>query len=353
MNLRMETLTPVHIGCGEVLSRYSDYVFKNYYVHYIDHDKLENTLFQLDGDGKLIDEFVEVIRSQSGDSRSNRYDLKQFLTDNKLDMEEYTYLKIKSSDEIKEEIHKSIRSGSQPIIPGSSVKGAIRTALLYSHLQSNDYDLKKMEKGYKGEDVFGSYAKDIFKYLYVSDNVIPFKKEDIQIYRTIQYDIKEKKELMSIPREVLKSGSCNMVKIQSKAKHNFHNLGAEFDYLYEGNEDIILNKVNKFTLSILEREISVLRKVNDDRLNPIINKYEQFITETEQLLTTKEGAILRLGGGKTFFDNTIASLFTEDELLKMRKNLDMGSYQPFPKTRSLVVEKGKIVNVLGWIKLMI
>lgn len=40
MECKLEILTAVNIGCGEVLSQFSDYVYDNGFVYYLDHDLL-------------------------------------------------------------------------------------------------------------------------------------------------------------------------------------------------------------------------------------------------------------------------------------------------------------------------
>jgi len=58
MNFKIETLTAVHIGSSEILSQYSDYVYDNGFIYYIDHELLINELAKKPNSEELLDRFI-------------------------------------------------------------------------------------------------------------------------------------------------------------------------------------------------------------------------------------------------------------------------------------------------------
>ena len=71
MEFEIKTLTPVHIGNGETLSPYGDYIKDEDYIYIIDYTKLENHLRDSDESEKMIDEFVEIISKQAAGNKSD------------------------------------------------------------------------------------------------------------------------------------------------------------------------------------------------------------------------------------------------------------------------------------------
>jgi CRISPR-associated protein Csm5 len=144
--LKLKTLTPVSIGSGEVLSPYTDYVY----------DETQNKALLLKkkiveervAEKNLLKDYIEVIYKSFDNNRSN-FDLKSFLESNQtlgLDANTYTERAIPCYGlrrNLRREVKAIVKNGNQPFIPGSSIKGAIKTALLYHwfrHEGRKDWD---------------------------------------------------------------------------------------------------------------------------------------------------------------------------------------------------------------------
>lgn len=359
MELALELITPVHIGNGEIISPFCDYIYDSYNVYFIDHHKLEHDVFAKTDSEKVIDDFINIVRSQASGNSSTRFQLRDFFRNNNLDFKQYTIKKLETSDDrITEEIKKIVQTGARPYIPGSSIKGAIRTALLYEKLKPR-YDFQAMNvKDYIGQDQFGKFANDIMKHLSVSDSE-PIIEASVKIYRTNRFNLFTKKKTVNVVREAILPGVKSHFRLQTKGRRGYHSLNAGFDYLYEGSETEILRIVNEFYDDTLNNELNILRKANLPELDLVVKRYSELLDELGKLKATNDGAIMRIGSGKTFFENTIAGLFREEDLkntvssflrAKNPRQAAEVNIRSFPKTRTVVIEKGLISDVLGWVR---
>ncbi|MEM1123519.1 MAG: type III-A CRISPR-associated RAMP protein Csm5, partial [Bacteroidota bacterium] len=144
--LTITTLSPVAIGNGEIMSPYTDFVFDaaQRKVHFIDKDKVANLIVEQDL-AKGTDHLKQFIDGIYGAFNNNRseFDLKDFI-ENKvnigLDTAEYAqrslpYYGLNPRD--RREIKGALKDQDCPYIAGSSLKGAIKGALLYEWFGSD------------------------------------------------------------------------------------------------------------------------------------------------------------------------------------------------------------------------
>jgi len=131
----LETLTPVHIGSGKSYKHKIEFFSEGKYIYIIDPEKI----FQKIGiEG--INEWVKAI--------DKNVPVKDFLSNRKLFFkpEEIALRKCKLFNEIKrdKELHEQIYNPLLgPYIPGSSIKGAIKTAIL-SYISNNEQIINKI-----------------------------------------------------------------------------------------------------------------------------------------------------------------------------------------------------------------
>ena len=165
MRVKFKVVTPIHIGNGEVLNRF-DYVLYENGIGIIDKSKFNERIKK---DKELFEEFLKV--------SENINELVDFLEEVILD-EEVSEI-IEADEGILDKLEKNYSRGieafiktkylNKPIIPGSSIKGAIRTAIL-SYVVSYNEDLKKIKNVLELEkEVFGDIKEDTLKALFVSD----------------------------------------------------------------------------------------------------------------------------------------------------------------------------------------
>jgi len=126
MRVKFKVITPIHIGSGEELNRF-DYVLYEDGIGIIDKVNFNDRVKK---DKKVFNDFLKA--------SENLKDLVDFLEDEVLDEEVLTI--IETNEKILEILERNYSRAinsfikdkflKKPIIPGSSVKGAIRTAIL-------------------------------------------------------------------------------------------------------------------------------------------------------------------------------------------------------------------------------
>ncbi len=354
MKINIETLSPVHIGSGEILSPYTDYVYKDGIIYHIDHNILEGYFAtHIDGE-KIMEDFINIIKNQAKGNMQSRHNLGDFFKKHQLNLDDFSSYKTTSKEPITEEINVTVSSKGGPYIPGSSLKGAIRTALLYNHKKNTNIDIKSMRRIYSGSDVFGSINNDVMKHLYVSDSE-PFGTEDLEITRSTRYDLMEKTSTIPIISETIKQFKSTTCTIQLKADKEIHKLDSKFQYLYdsEKSKETFLYYINYFYKDCIKNEIQRLKQYSSSIIRPIIKFYNELLEDAEILAKNRTGAILRIGAGKTYFENSIGSLFSENQLRKIFKNDKRVNIKCFPKTRAITASSyGRGELPMGWIKIL-
>lgn len=127
----LEVLSPVAIQSGEQLSPLSDFFELDNKLYYVDPDKLIKALAD---DSELMQKYTQIMDDQPSEGRS----LKDLIKDN-------TQLRAISTGQPVDFYGKStvqmnaiIKTNGCPYIPGSSIKGAIKNAILYDWLLKNN-----------------------------------------------------------------------------------------------------------------------------------------------------------------------------------------------------------------------
>lgn len=189
----IKTLGPVHIGYGKTLKK-QDYIydFHNNIVHYIDGPKLVKYL----KNKGLLDSYLSFLRNPPK-GHPREAELKTFLSGLKILKQDWQYFidfsvpvnqgKKNSGNKSKplNDISLMVRDGQQSIyIPGSSLKGAIKTTLIASHNNESD--------------------KRLYSKLKVSDS-LPIENSSLAIYEKI--DVNKTDKPMPLYRECIDVGT--------------------------------------------------------------------------------------------------------------------------------------------------
>lgn len=344
MKFKIKTLSPIHIGSGDTISPYHDFIFDDGYVHYIDEQKLQNYLFNLDNSEKIIDEFVEIVKNQAN-HKKDLFGLKRFFIDNSIDFTKFTEKKIKMNTKVTSEIQQIESSTGRPYIPGSTIKGAIRTALLFGELL-DQYDLENIERysNYNGQNIFKG---DIFKNLLVSDSSL-LKNKNIDIKTTYNYHLEKEEKQIPLYSEVIPANTEMEIDITCKGLDTLKN---DFSYLKKGNELNLLNKLYTYNIKNIANEIKILNDIDKRKFKYIIKRYKKIYNIMKTLYESKNGAVIRIGAGKTFYDNSILRAFNGEDHKKVLKDNQLSKNGLFPKTRTFIYEQENIRNILGWIEI--
>jgi CRISPR-associated protein Csm5 len=145
--MKVKVLSPVHIGSGERKTR-MNFILKDNKAYFINGD-LINSLINSQG---LTDKFI-----QWATQRGN--DISQFLRDYPMierNLLENPLYVIPIKDIIDREVVLHIKdSENRFFIPGSSIKGAIRTALIYTVLAETKPDINQLLRGIPNTDIKG------------------------------------------------------------------------------------------------------------------------------------------------------------------------------------------------------
>src|SRR5699024_7998560 len=135
--IKATVITPISIGNGTQYSPYRDYFISENKVHYIEERKLGDLLAKRES---LMDEYIEGVANMEGNR--SRFDIKNFIRDSlsinpkevvkkSLDFNGNALAKLPINSFIK-------MPNGQPYIPGSSIKGALKTALVYTDLEKTN-----------------------------------------------------------------------------------------------------------------------------------------------------------------------------------------------------------------------
>ncbi|WP_449188871.1 type III-A CRISPR-associated RAMP protein Csm5 [Tannerella forsythia] len=370
---RITTLTPVSIGDGNTLSAFADYVLEKGKIHYINQQIIRDKMGK---NPELMDFYVEgMIRGKS--NTTNTFDLKNFIFNRlKLTLQQAASHSIEAKNVSgKKEFYTVVKNaGQSPYIPGSTLKGAIKTALLYDWLidAKNDWCENYLENLNNKEERVRLEAQLMTEFdkfeLGVSDS-------SLLEFDTLQaIDIKRlhiKKGSLDIPqtREAIKENIACECEIRNVRKLIVEKAdGTKVYKNYSWRE--LCKIINKFSDNSCNIEWEIMerfeKKLDNKYYKHLENFYRTIQKRTESLTT----AYLRLGTGKGFYFNSIAlALYDRDgtenkgQFLKFLKTCGYGKIyntkqrqveeydlnpDEFPITRFVEITETK---PLGWIQL--
>ncbi len=370
--IKITSITPVCIGDGKKLSPFSDYKLKDRKLIYLNQETIKQVLKTRPN---LIEDFVNGIISGM-DNTGSKFDIESFFYNYaKIDLASITLKTIDSTAVSKgnKNLYTIIKNaGVDPYIPGSSLKGAVKTALLYNWLMDkNNYWCKDYLKLYDKNSTSNLSKKEegnlpngkkaleeelnnklnSFEFA-VSDSDL-FPEDSIKAIDTKRLHLKEGKFTIPQTWEAIKENSSATLSISS--------IKMGKDEL--SNWTQICKVINLFSQNSNDREREIFdnccrknNKLNDDLL-AFYKTMEENINNADP--TT---CYLRLGSGKGYYFNSIGlALYNADKtnnkilfykFLKQMKFKSSKKYglhaTEFPLTRVLDF---KTSNPLGWVKL--
>lgn len=347
--VRLEFLSPVHIGSGEMLSPLEYQAVEEqsgrYYVYTIDFDGWINSLTP-DKSKAVAAEFSVSTQNKIWQFLRNEIDKDIFIkTKSKASKDIYDkYLKRLSAqtgsgkayslkNQSKNELAAALRNAhtSAMIIPGSSIKGAIRTAII-------DYrdDKGELKQAYdkKLEEWFGKIPENAFKQLKVSDfELLPDESEFVQ---PVQYNQKD-------PEERLMNPICEVAPVSTKPKYGklyLGNFAADTEAkvpLPEWTFENLCKVCNKFYLKRFQDEYNKFYTL------PHFVQAKKFIDENiRNKLHTENALLLRVG-----HYSHVECVTVENSAPKTRPNPRTRKPMPFGTTRTLA----NGIYPFGWILL--
>lgn len=377
--LKLTTVTPVSIGDGGKLSPFTDYILHDGKYYLIDEEKFQE---EFKDKIHLLDYFMQGVKNHSLKDKTKF--LKEFIEE-QLQVEPFTevvanktgYSTNISSTSNATEVSTILKNGRQPFISGSSLKGAIKTALLYDwllhdgkhKLQNIIYKIKDFSKDtYSLTDkVIDSFLHEEydndprdFHLLQITDTQL-FAERALELHETKRFHLKKgdfDKSIRVMKEAIAKGEDTNLIlRLINGITH------PHLQYLETADWNTIAQKVNQFSLANVKHEIDVFDSKRKYLIaeNPEVTLgYEKFLkgdeTQTGMLEKIKkassETAYIALGSGKTYFYNSIGLAIlnhSKSDFKSFMKLMKLGNagQELFPITRALNMD----YKPLGWVKL--
>ena len=364
--IKIETLSAVHIGSGDNLQYGADFVSGKYQ----DNDMLAvvdlRKIAALIGKQNIPFWVAAIEKGDSTAAIVKRFAPKASIADyaKRLVLQ---WADIRNSDTLKEQIHDG---RGVPYIPGSSIKGAIRTAVLGS-LAKELPDLENKLKNRFGRvtaelvesELFGGNPnKDVFRFLQVGDAY--FGKNYEVAIRMVNINERERQGFWDESKSQLIEAICPEDKAEFQMKINQagfdlskgeHQISKIPDCL--GSQSALFETINAHTLYLLETEKEYWeeREANDDTdsVADYLDRITNMINAVNHCEKGKE-CVLRIGHGSGW--RFITGAWTED--LDNFASLIVPASRPanykyteydFPKTRRVDDQ----CELLGFVKLIL
>lgn len=360
--IKITTLSPVHIGSGIQMQNNIDFVVvrdgEDSYIHVTDDRKI----LKLIG-AEHVDHWLASIEKEE----STKKFVETFAPSSSVS--DYAKRRItcyssgiKQKDTLNEQIHNGL---GIPYIPGSSIKGAIRTALLtvlsenVRNKESKIFVRGKMKSTLIESQLFGMDPNsDLFRFIQVGDAY--FEKDSTIATRMVNLNIRKKDELYdgSKPQLIEAIGIGETATFQLDVKKEVHRfVKRDFPELKSLPGEMqsltsIFKTINSHTSKLIEEEITFWNEKNLSGSEDYLDIMSEML---EMAKNCKEGlsCILRIGYGSGWRFITGAwteSLLNFDEVVNASrpKNYNYKEY-PFPKSRRVDEDS----DLLGFVKLSI
>ena len=356
--------SPIHIGSGDKLDSL-DFVVQNGKVSVIEFDKVLSEMKNKEMDTLILYDEIEQF--------GKRFDFRKFLGRYRIDIGEVSKYFLSYQKAPRGSIMTFLKDAfNTPLIPGSSIKGAIRTALAWYFLKDEDTariekvlrnpnEFRK-EKGKKIEDLI-FYGKerepnfDLNKAISITDaylqsydqlEVVPCK-----VFTTTRENTLRLRNTFFL-EAVMPSPQIGMTKISL----NQYFLKVKSSELGFKKEKVNLLKkfpeiCNEFSKELIECELEFFENYG---LSELVQFYKELLRVFPQ--TNKE-FLLKLGSGTGWISMTIGLLLRKNPcLLKdIRKEFRLGKrrnspfyVEEFPKTRKIIAELDKPKYPMGWVR---
>lgn len=311
--VKIETLTSVHIGSGEVLQIGSDFVKgkmgDDYVLAVVSPEKVLNLI----GEEHLQDWVVAIERKESTGNVVKRFAPNAKVEDfaKRIVLE---WSEAHERDTLKEHIH---NGQGKPYIPGSSIKGAIRTAILASLADNVNNAERKIDASANGrikanankveKELFGSDPNnDVFRFLQVGDAyfgdcyTVAVRMVNINERKSKGFWDESKPQLIETlcpEDETVFEMKLNVECYKTSEREcptigSLPNIMSSYGSLFEA--------INNHTISLLNFEIDYWRERFDmddsDKVEAYLEKIESIKTVAQKCSEGKE-CVLRIGHG--------------------------------------------------------
>lgn len=315
--LKIETLTPVAIRNGEILSPLTDYHIEGNKLYLLDTDKLMADIDQNNWLDDFESKVLEYSGNHSGGTETNAKKKTRFIADflkekgasikSYLKEENARNCQLKSEAEWVQ-LHSTIKTENKAYIPGSSIKGVIRTAIIYQWLTDTEEGKEKLasflDTNKKGIE---NWAEKINRK--TKGNKNNAKKKD-EITKELKKEETERKaELLKLLHE-FEEEVANVVFGKSEGEYKASTYFKVLDSRVFENSDLRISSLQK-----KYRKDENLKKKFTTSLQEFIDKGKETVTE---IFVSNLSLDWRENRGCTYF----AKCIKERKERKERKQLD-------------------------------
>lgn len=348
--LLIQTLSPLHVGSGaeQLQRRTPDFLPVNGRMVVIDPEKLS-----------IVMTSDQIDRIMRGDS------LRELIED--LDNEGKQALAAYTLPDTSDQIT-TIRPhvklpGALPYLPGSSLKGAFRTALAWAMLTDGIFTLSSRDIGkmrVRADDLmdhalFGTDPNhDLLRALHVSDSQGVTQQEGLRLAPVAVYSINAHGKL--IPKgqgyrfhiETIPEG----VELWAHARRDNFILEPDQSsrlHFGKGSEYLLRlpRNVNRLANRLIQQESAFYKRYG----SPYLCEFYGMLAKTLKNIDTERSCLLQVAWGTGWTSKTVGSSLKEALLSEIKTRYRLGRLNSvFPKTRRLVEREGKADMPLGWLR---
>lgn len=367
MKCKLKTITPVHIGSGENYSP-SEYInskakLRGKKVDTIKRVDVSKLYSKLNDDEK--DDYIHHLSSYS-------MSLDDYFKDkSKLSSDVYRYTALKKfNEQIKvNEIKENIKTLDKSYIPGSSIKGSIRTAIAYDLIEKKDID-KIYVNLRNGKYRLDKYSDKVIENLFFNDDYYKKNPSYSSLMRFLQITDSSTVNFPSVYAILTKKATERYDMVNHKKNRNivFNFLETipagktlNFDIIVNYNHDVhrqinLREKKTYFDIDTLKETIYNFSKdyieyEQDFAYNYGFKEFQNFYNDLDSKNTKKEPLML-IGSGTGFMSKTIgmkAKKLNPSKFEEIAKTAPRSYNYEFPKSRRITTMGGK---PLGWVKLI-
>ena len=363
--VEITTLTPVHVGNGRFLLANTEYVFGEKKLGVVDEAKI----LALIGEERLSNWVAAIEAGTSLVGFLKGYGIKPSLLklSKRLIVYKCDFDIAKKQANLKEQI---INGTGLPYIPGSSIKGAIRSAVFgeevrnsNEHLSREDlFDFTKPKGSLLEKKIFGRDPNhDVFRFLQVGDAY--FETGSTVAVNMGNVNIRQKGVIFDTSKnqlvEAIDLGKTTKIKlklnksgIESNVKNNaISNFPQSFKSL-----NALFETINEYTKSLILSELDLWHEYEEEEaVQDYIENLNEILGEVQK--SAKDECILRLGHGIGYIfisgnlinDSSMVSKPEYEAIVNVARpgNFQKYSEYDFPKTRRVFENS----DMLGFVRL--
>lgn len=343
--LYFRTISPVSVTTGEKFSPYSDFVFEGEYVYFLNHEKIKEAFKQKGNMDSLIDEYVAGVATGMDNNRSN-FELKNFIKNRlQADFKTLALRVVPKTNSVsgKVLINEIIKSPHfQPYLPGSSLKGAFKGALLYDWLknhQEGKNQIKELLQNLQDKNKAKSCIEKIeekykkIKLAFADSSLAP--KEAVWVYKSVRFHLKNPQKQAGIPQYWEAISPDTLLETHFKSSHDIKE---------------IFRCLAQFSRDANQRDIEIIEKFYNQNSQKLLDSYEYLKEELQ-----KGKTCFKLGSGKGYFYQSIGlAVYHYD---KAKFNNFLQHFKPanrvsknaseFPITKTIEVDS---IMPWGWLQ---